>query len=520
VSDKDGVVVFDTTLRDGEQMPGVAFSVADKLVIAKKLDELGVQVIEAGFPVNSPEEFKAVQQVAGEVQATVCAMARVVTEDVRAAIDCGAAMVDVIASTSAIQMEQSMRATPRQVLERSREAVAMIKDAGRLCMFTPMDATRTDPGFLAEICQLAAEGGADWIGLTDTVGVATPSSITDMVRGVAAAVPTPISIHCHDDFGLATANTVAGVLAGASMVQVCLNGIGERAGNASLEEVVMALKCLHNRDCGINTQRLFEASRVVERLTGAPVPPNKAVIGGNAFSHESGIHAAGLVRDHRTFEPGLMTPEMVGHRRRLMLGKHAGRHGIEQALAEAGLHPAEDEIQEIVQRVRSLGAKGKLVLSADLFAIAESVMQKVTQGLRAIVLDQLVVTTGNKLEPTASLVAQVYGQSRVEAHTGVGPVDAAFKAVKRMLGQSAQYEICEFHVDAITGGSNAVVKVAVTVQDSQGRVSSAQAAHEDIVMASVEALITAINHMLRLNGSNHAEEAAEAKAGKTNAHVA
>jgi 2-isopropylmalate synthase len=243
---------------------------------------------------------------------------------------------------------------------------------------------------------------------------------------------------------------------------------------------------------------------------------NKQVVGANAFTHESGIHAAGVVKDPSTFEPGLMTPEMVGQRRRLVVGKHAGRHGIEQALREAGLRPDAQELTRIVERVRSLGAKGRQVLSADLFAIAESVMEQLPENLRAIELDQLVVTTGNKIEATASVLARVGGEPRVEAHTGVGPVDAAFKAIKRMLDGAACYELSEYHVDAITGGSAALVRVTVTVQDDLGYNVSAQAAHEDIVMASVEALLTAVNQMLRLGKCvMHAR-----KEDKTHAHVA
>ena len=396
-----------------------------------------------------------------------------------------------------------MRTTRPQALAASIDAVKRVKDAGLLCMYTPMDATRTDPVFLQEICHAVGQEGADWIGLTDTVGVATPTSVTQMIESVKSAVSTPLSIHCHDDFGLATANTIAAVQAGAEMVQVCVNGLGERAGNASLEEVVMALTALYEMDCGINTQKLYEVSRLVERLSGIAVAPNKPVVGQNAFTHESGIHAAAVIRDNCTFEPGLMTPEMVGHRRRLVVGKHTGRHGIAQALKEAGLEPGQEELTEIVHRVHAVGAKGKQVMSTDLFAIAETVMQKVPAAMRAIVLEQIVVTTGDKIAPTASVRAKVHGVERVEAQVGVGPVDAAFRAVKRMLDEKAKVEIAEYHVDAITGGSHATVRVSVTVEDETGRRSSAQAAHEDIVIASVDALLTAVNHLIRLkNNSN------------------
>jgi 2-isopropylmalate synthase len=503
------VQIFDTTLRDGEQMPQLAFSTDQKLRIARKIDELGVAVIEAGFPVNSPEEFESVRRIAQEVSATVCGMARVVAGDLDAAIKTGVGMVDVFCSTSEIQMKNSMRTTPAEVLASTRDAVRYVKDCGVQCMFTPMDATRTDPAFLVEACGVAEEAGADWIGLTDTVGVGTPRTISEMVKLTADAVDTPISIHCHDDFGLATANSLSAVKAGAGMVQVCLNGLGERAGNASLEEVVMALSCLEETDCGVNMERLYETSRFLERVSGVAVPPNKPVVGANAFTHESGIHAAGIMRDAGTFEPGLMTPEMVGHRRRLVVGKHAGRHGIAQALFDAGLDPSDGELTEIVQKVRSAAAKGKQVMSTDLFAIAETVMQKVPADMRAVVVDQFVVTTGDKIVPIASVRARVNGVERTEAEVGVGPVDAAFRAVRRMVDDKLKIEIADYHVDAITGGSHATVKVSVSVEDETGRKAGADAANVDIVIASVDALVTATNHLLRLrnNAENHARKA-------------
>jgi 2-isopropylmalate synthase len=492
------IKIFDTTLRDGEQTPGVAFAVPDKIRIAQRLHELGVHVIEAGFPVNSPEEFDAVRQIAESVETQVCGLARVVLQDIEAALRAGVDMVHVFVSTSEIQIEKSMHTTRSSVREKTRTAIQHVKDAGKICMYSPMDATRTDSQFLVEICQIAEKAGADWINLPDTVGVSTPKSIAAMVERVRAVIKIPISIHCHNDFGLAVANSLAAVEAGARMVQVTLNGIGERAGNAALEEVVMGLRCLHGFRDSIRTEKIYEISRLIERLTGICVTPNKPIIGANAFSHESGIHAAGVLEDYRTFEPGVMTPEMVGHRRRLVVGKHTGKHGVKKELEDAGLCPSGEELDEIVQRVKSLGGKGRRVLSADLFAIAESVMQSLPEAERAFVLEQIVVTTGNRVTPTASVVARVNGQVRTEAQTGVGPVDAALKAVQRMLGAYPHLEIEEFHIDAISGGSDAVAKVSVTVEEASGKRCSAEAAHEDTVIASVEALIAAVNHLMRL----------------------
>jgi len=501
------VQIFDTTLRDGEQTPGVGFSVQDKVKLAQKLAALNVDVIEAGFPINSEEEKEAVRRIADEVSSTVCGLARVVEVDVKTCIDCGVGMVHVFAPTSPVQMKHAVHAAPEQIVERTKKAIKMVKDAGLICMFSPMDATRTDEEFLIEICSVAHEAGADWLNLPDTVGVGTPDSIKKMVQSVRNAVPTAISIHCHNDFGLGVANSLAAVEAGATMVQVTVNGIGERAGNASLEQTVMGLHCLYNEfEVRTNTEHLYDVSRFVERLTSIPTPPPQPIVGANAFAHESGIHAAGVLEESSTFEPGVMTPEMVGHKRRLVIGKHTGTHSVEIALHEAGLNPTKDELKEIVRRVKSLGGKGKCVTSADLFAIAESVMAKVPKGLRAIALDQIAVTTGNKTFPTASVVARVYGEPRTEAQIGVGPVDAALNAVQRLLGDTPALEVTDFHMDAISGGSDAVATVMITVADESGRRSSAQAAHEDIVIASVEALIAAVNQLLRVG--QHAPEIA------------
>lgn len=496
------VVVFDTTLRDGEQTPGVSFAVPDKVTVAKKLEEMGVPVIEAGFPINSEEEADAVRQIAEAVErSVVCALARVVDADVRAALACGVGMVHVFVPTSEVQMKHAFHGTPEKAIERTKSAIGAVKDAGVQCMFSPMDATRTDPQFLVEICQVAEEAGADWINLPDTVGVGTPRSIRGMVERVRAHVQVPLSIHCHNDFGLAVANSLAAVEVGAQMVQVAMNGIGERAGNASLEQTVLALHCLYDKRTGLKTERLYELSRLVERLTGIPTPPYQPIIGANAFSHESGIHAAGVLEKPSTFEPGVMTPEMVGHRRRIVIGKHAGTHAVKQALDEAGLHPTDEELREIVKRVKSLGGKGKRVTYADLFAIAESVMARVPKGQRALELEQIVVTTGNKTVPTASVVARVGSETRTAAQLGVGPVDAALQAVRALLGEHPKVELLEFHLDAISGGSDAVATVLVTVEDETGRRTSAQAAHEDIVIAGVEALVAAINQLLRLDSA-------------------
>ncbi|WP_083893860.1 LeuA family protein [Halovivax asiaticus] len=352
----DDVQIFDTTLRDGEQAARVSFTYDDKREIAAMLDEMGTHVIEAGFPVNSGAEFEAVRDIAEASDATVCGLARIVDEDIEAALDAGVDMVHVFASTSDVQLADSMHATREDVKRRSVAAVERVAEAGVECMFSPMDATRTEPAFLAEMVAATSAAGADWINVPDTVGVCTPSRMGDLVEFVDDHADARIDVHCHDDFGLATANAVAGIEAGASQAQVSVNGIGERAGNAAAEEVVMAIESVYGTDTGIDTTRFVELSSLVEERSDVHVPRNKPVVGENAFSHESGIHAAGVIENAATFEPGVMTPEMVGAERAFVLGKHTGTHSVRKHLREAGYDPTDEQVREVVDRVKSYGA--------------------------------------------------------------------------------------------------------------------------------------------------------------------
>ncbi|WP_418771144.1 LeuA family protein [Halorientalis halophila] len=354
--------IFDTTLRDGEQSPRTSFSYEDKREIAAVLDDMGTHVIEAGFPVNSDAEFEAVRDIAESAQnSEVCGLARVVDEDVEAALDSGVDLVHVFVSTSDVQLEDSMHATRAEAKAAAVESVERVTEAGVECMFSPMDATRTDEDFLIEVVQAADEAGADWVNIPDTCGVATPRRFYDMVGNVVDAIDARVDVHTHDDFGLAAANALSGFEAGASQSQVSVNGIGERAGNAAYEEVVMALESLYDVDTRIDTTRITELSRLVEDRSSIPVPANKPVVGENAFSHESGIHAAGVIENSDTFEPGVMTPEMVGAERELVLGKHTGQHSVRERLIDAGFDPSEDEVREVTRRVKDYGAEKKRV---------------------------------------------------------------------------------------------------------------------------------------------------------------
>jgi len=342
---------------------------------------MGTHVIEAGFPVNSDAEFESVSDIAAATDTTVCGLARVVDKDVEAAIDSGVELIHVFVSTSDVQLADSMHASREEAVERAVESVERVKEAGVEAMFSPMDATRTDIDFLAEILSAVDEAGVDWVNIPDTTGVATPTRFASMVREVSKHTDAQIDVHAHDDFGLAAANAMAGFEAGASQAQVSVNGIGERAGNAAFEEVVMAAESLYGVDTGIDTTRITELSRMVEEASDIPVPANKPVVGRNAFSHESGIHAAGVIENTDTFEPGVMTPDMVGAQREFVLGKHTGTHSVRKRLEESGFTPTDAEVRDITRRVKDYGAEKERVTVDVLTRFArESGVERAEEG--------------------------------------------------------------------------------------------------------------------------------------------
>ncbi|MDG5758920.1 2-isopropylmalate synthase [Natronococcus sp. A-GB1] len=363
--------VFDTTLRDGEQSPGTSFSYDDKREIAAVLDEMGTHVIEAGFPVNSEAEFEAVRDIASSTSTTTCGLARVVDDDIEAALDSGVEMVHTFVSTSDVQIEDSMHATREDVVQRAVDSVERITEAGATCMFSPMDATRTDEAFLIDVIEAVSEAGTDWINIPDTCGVATPNRFRVMIEKVCAHTDARVDVHTHDDFGLATANALSGIEAGADQAQVSVNSIGERAGNAAYEEFVMAVESVYQCDTGIDTTRIMELSEIVEEKSSIETPGNKPVVGDNAFSHESGIHAAGVIENSDTFEPGVMTPEMVGATRRLVMGKHTGTHSVRERLEERGYVPTDDEVRTVTRRVKDYGAEKRRITVEDLERFAK-----------------------------------------------------------------------------------------------------------------------------------------------------
>jgi 2-isopropylmalate synthase len=360
-----------------------------------------------------------------------------------------------------------------------------------------MDATRSDLAFLKKVCQAAENARMDRLNVPDTVGIMIPRSMAKLVEDLKTVVNTPISVHCHDDFGMAVANSLAAVEAGAVQIHATINGLGERAGNASLEEVVMALHMIYKLKTRVNSRLLYSTSRLVATLTGISVQANKAIVGENAFAHESGIHTRGVTVKPLTFEP--IKPEMVGRTRKLVAGKLAGTRGIKAELEEIEIHPTEEQLKEIVQRVKELGDKGKMVTDADLLALTSAVMGEVISEEKIVDLADLAVVTGIKVIPTASVRLLLDGKEYIAAETGVGPVDAVLKAIQRLTNNLEKIRLKEYRLEAITGGSNAVAEVVIKVEDEKGHIVSARAAREDIVMASVEAMINGINKCLIKN---------------------
>lgn len=486
------VSIFDTTLRDGEQTPGVSFTVDEKMRIARQLDEIKVDVIEAGTPIVSEGDRKAVKEIAADgLEAEICALARCSDEDIRVALESGADSIHIFIATSDIHLEKKLGLSQREVLETAVKSIEEAKDHGVLVEFSAEDATRTDIDYLKKIYNSAEEAGADRINIPDTVGTATPHAMRKLVGEIGSVVDVPISVHCHNDFGLATANSIAGVEAGAEQLHVTVNGIGERAGNASLEEVVMGLRYLYGIEMGIQTEELVKASRLLERLTAIPVPSNKAIVGANAFAHESGIHVHGVLEHAGTYE--VLSPEVVGHHRRLVLGKHAGSKSVKKYLEDLGGIATDEQVKEVTRQIKELGDKGKTVTDADVQAVAESVIEGIPEEEKVVKLKEVTVTTGSTVTPTASVRLSFRGEERTGSATGVGPVDSAISALRGVMEEISGLNLREYHLDAITGGSDALADVTVKLEDEDNNLYIAKGVKEDVVIASVEAMINGIN---------------------------
>ena len=495
---KDGFFVnrdirfLDTTLRDGEQTPGVALSTKDKLLIAHKLDTLGVNVIEAGSAITSKGEREAIRAVANEgLNAEICSYCRVRNGDIDLALECDVDSIHLVVPVSDLHIKAKLKKDRDTVKQMALDATEYAKDHGLIVELSGEDASRADMGFLRSLYSEGIEVGADRVVFCDTVGLLNPERTYEIFKKLST-LSKPVAIHCHNDFGFATANTIAALRGGASEAHVTINGIGERAGNASLEEVVMALENLYGYSPNIKLDEIYTASRLVSRLTGIPVAFNKAIVGENAFTHEAGIHVQGLIADTSTYES--IKPETVGRQRKIVLGKHAGRSSVMLGLKELGFDVNNDQLSEIVSRIKELGDKGKHVTDADLETIAETVLGITYEPI--IKLEEFTVVSGNMVTPTASIIMNVNGEKIIEAGVGDGPVDAAIAALRKGIAGVADIRLEEYHVDAITGGTDSLVEVWVKL-NREGRIITTRGARTDITMASVEAIIDGINRLMK-----------------------
>jgi 2-isopropylmalate synthase len=516
--DPNRVLIFDTTLRDGEQSPGISLNTQEKLEIAQQLARLGVDVIEAGFPITSPGDFEAVQAISRSVEGPVIAgLARTHVADIDAAWnavkDAVRPRVHTFISTSDIHIEHQLQTTREDVKGQARAAVAHAKQYLDDIEFSPMDATRADIEFTAEICQIAIDEGATTINIPDTVGYTMPHEYTAYLARLYELVPdlrdVVLSVHCHDDLGLAVANSFAGILAGARQVECAINGIGERAGNASLEEIVMLL---HTRqaDVGLRTgavtTELARTSRLVSRLTGYAVQPNKAIVGRNAFAHESGIHQDGVLKERTTYE--IMDATTVGlATNSIVLGKHSGRHALQDALAELGIEATGQTLNTAFKRFKEIADKKKHVTAMDLEALLTDELREEIVGFQ---LEWFDVEASSRRPPHATVgVRTPAGEEAVGSFTGDGPVDAIFHAINAATGRDAKLK--EFRVDAVTGGQDALGETSV-VLELAGVTGSGQGVSTDILEAAGRAYVRALSNAVRNQGIASEAEAATAEA--------
>ncbi|MBC8224876.1 2-isopropylmalate synthase [Candidatus Bathyarchaeota archaeon] len=488
----DKVWIFDTTLRDGEQMPGVTYTIDEKILIAQKLDELRVPRIEAGFPITSEGETESVKMIAAiGLDAQIVALARPLREDIDKALKCDVPYIHIFISTSDLHIETMMKTTREEVLKQTVEGIEYAKEHGVFVEYSPQDATRTDMDYLIEICKAAEDAGAEMLNIPDTVGVMTPRMTYEFFKELKASTRVPLSAHAHNDLGQATANTLAAIEAGAEQAHVCVNGLGERAGNTSLEEVVVCLAAQYEIETGIDTTKIADTSALVERLSGIYMPSSTPIVGDNAFSHEAGIHVHGVLSHSGNYE--ILSPEFVGKRSRLVAGKHAGRHGISNMIEDLGLDPSRDQLKAIAAEVKKLGDSGKAVTDADLYAIAKHVMDLKDEDY--VKLQQLLVVSGNTITPTASVTLIVDGKEHTGSGVGNGPIDSAINAIRNVVNGFAEITLEKFTMKAITGGTDAVADVTVHLKRGEKFVT-ANGVSGDTVMASVDAILKGMNRLL------------------------
>ena len=496
------VIIFDTTLRDGEQAAGGTLNIQEKLEIAKQLERLGVDVIEAGFPISSPSDFEAVKLIAKEVRTPIiCALARAHPDDIdrawEAVKEAEHPRIHVFLSASDIHLIYQLKKSREEVLQTSHDMVARAKQYTDDVEFSPMDASRTEPEYIYQILETVIDAGATTVNIPDTVGYAIPDEFSRLIEGIFKNVPNInraiVSVHCHDDLGLAVANSLEAIKRGARQVECTINGIGERAGNASLEEIVMAIKTrsdFFNLTTNINTRQIYRTSRLVSELTGFPVQPNKAIVGANAFRHESGIHQDGVIKMPITYE--IMDPRTVGiPASSLVLGKLSGRHAFKERLAELGYSLSEEDFNRAFSAFKELADKKREVTDKDIESLIAEEQRTVSETYH---LDRLQVSCGDRGIPTAAVrLISPDGQVLADAALGTGPVDAVYKAINRLVG--VPNVLTEFSVKSVTEGIDAIGEVLIRIE-SDGVTFTGRGADTDIIIASAKAYMNALNRLL------------------------
>lgn len=494
------IKIFDTTLRDGEQSPGATMNVAEKVRIAEQLEKLRVDIIEAGFPISSEGDFEAVREIAKKIKRSeVAALARTSLPDIKRAWEAVKfapyPRIHTFIATSDIHLKYKLRMSREEAL---REAVKAVRYAKSLCEnveFSAEDATRSDLDFLCEVFSRVIQAGATTINVPDTVGYAIPSEFGRLVKTIREKVKgidqVTLSVHCHNDLGLAVANSIAAIENGARQVECTINGIGERAGNASLEEIVMALKTrkdLFQFHTQVNTKQIFSTSRLVSKITGMVIQPNKAVVGANAFAHQSGIHQDGVLKEKLTYE--IMTPESVGiPKSSIVLGKLSGRHAFKERLKELGYQLSEEDLERAFTRFKQLADKKREIFDEDIESIVVDEILRVPKRFKLVYLN---VVAGNLTVPTATVQMEVDGKLVQEAGFGDGPVDATFKTIKKIT--RSRSKLLQFAINAITSGTEAQGEVTVRLEE-KGQTVIGQGADTDVIVASAKAYINALNKM-------------------------
>ena len=501
MADKRNILIIDTTLRDGEQSPGCSMNLNEKLEVARMLEALRVDIIEAGFPIASPGDFEAVQAIAETIRdCTVAGLARSMEKDIdsagKAVAKARHKRVHVFCATSKIHRTYKLKRAKEEIVKMSVDSVRHAKGYTDDVEFSPEDAARTEPEFLAEVVQAVIEAGATTVNIPDTVGYAMPEQFGQLIRYLREHVPNidraVISVHCHNDLGLAVANSLAAVVAGAGQVECTINGLGERAGNAAMEEIVMALKTradFYGADTRIETRKIYPASRLVAAITGMHVQRNKAVVGENAFAHEAGVHQDGVLKRRETYE--IMRPADVGvSASRLVLGKHSGRHAFKERVDTLGYVLGEEELNAAFERFKALADKKKDVYDADIEALID---QQLGSPAEVWTLEALQTTAGTSAMPTATVTLSKQGESHTDAATGDGPVDAIYEAIGRITG--VRLGLREYSLRALTSGKDAQGEVTIEVEHD-GRKFRSRGISTDIVEASARAYLAAVNRVL------------------------